>query len=149
MEPKVHKGILFEPTGTQTIRLRNEIEAIFGDSIHVQSQGDESQACNLLYVRMYRESSPIRDAFFVINVYAEHALLRFSTIESVGPLSDAKERLVSQINFGARKAGLTFVYEEMAVYSLSEYEHQLAKTMIPENYRKKIEALGIDLREAN
>jgi hypothetical protein len=143
------KGILFEATGPQTIRLRQEIDATFGESIYCHTEGDPTQECNLLYARMFRESSPIRDAFFVINVYAEHALLRFSRIESVGNLGDAQDKLVSQINLAVRKVGLTFVYEEAAHYDLSEEELKLAKSMIPENYRKKIEGLGIDWKEAN
>ena len=143
------KGLLFEPTGAQAIRLRQEIEAIFGESIACHLEGDPSQECNLIFIRMFRESSPIRDAFFVLNVYAEHALLRFSRIESVGNLGDAKERLVAQVYAAVRKVGLTFVYEEAAPYDLSDEELNLTKDLVPENYRKKIEALGIDWKEAN
>ena len=142
------KGVLFEPNAPQSIRLRQEIDAIFGESIACHIEGDPSQQCNLLYSRIFRESSPIRDAFFVINVYAEHALLRFSRLESVGKLGDAQEKLVGQINLAVRKVGLTFVYEEGAHYDLNPEELALAKSMVPENYRKKIEALGIDWKEA-
>lgn len=140
---------LFPNTAPQTNRLRQEIESAFGLAVQTHAAGDEGQNCNLLYCRIYLENYPIRDCLFVINVYGEHALLRFSTVESVGNAADAKERLVAQVNFAVRKAGLTFVYEEAATYALSEAERQLGRSLIPETYRKKIETLGIDWREAN
>jgi hypothetical protein len=136
-------------TAQQTNRLRQEVESAFGLSVQTHATGDESQNCNLLYCRVYLENYPIRDCLFVVNVYGEHALMRFSSIESVGIASDAKERLVAQVNFAVRKAGLTFVYEEAATYALSNAERELCRTLIPETYRKKIENLGIDWSEAN
>ncbi len=143
------KSDLFQDTASQALRLRQEIEAAFGLSIAIQATGDKTQNCNLLYCRIYLENYPIRDCLFVINVYGEHALLRFSTIESIGNSDEAKERLVAQVNFSVRKAGLTFVYEEAATYAISEGERGITQNLIPETYRKKIESLGIDWKEAN
>jgi hypothetical protein len=133
---------------TQLISLRHELESLFSGVIACHAEGDPSHGSNTLFVRLYRDNSPIRDTTFVLNIFPEHVLLRFSTIETVGSLVDAKAKLVNQIHQCVLKANLTFAYDEAAAYALSESERDLVKALIPESYRKKIEGLGIDWREA-
>lgn len=139
---------LFRDTQPQTLRITSELQESFGGSLAHLSTGDPSQNCNLIYSRLFLENYPIRNTIFVLNVYGEHSLLRFATIESTAEHAQAKERLVAQINFAVRKAGLTFVYEESATYELTNEEFELSRQLVPEAYRVKIESLGIDWKQA-
>jgi hypothetical protein len=132
----------------QALSMRHEIEALFLETQATQIVGDPEQNCNLIFVRLFRDTSPLRDTLFVFNVYAEHVLLRFALAETLGNPGDAKAKLVAQLSAFAHKIGLTFVFDEAIVYALSEEERALGKSLIPEAYRKKIEGLGIDRKEA-
>lgn len=132
----------------QAISLRHEIEAIFLETQASYMIGEPEQNCNLIFVRLFCETSPVRDALFVFNVYTEHALLRFALLETIGSPGDAQSNLVAQLSMCVHKVGLTFVFDESIVYSLSEEERARGKSLIPGAYRKKIEGLGIDWKEA-
>jgi hypothetical protein len=144
-----HQPRPFEPSSySQMVSLRNELEAVFAGTVAVHCEGGTDGQSNLILARLYRESSPIRDATLALYVRTDRCVLRFSTIESVGNLSDAKIKLVAQIAYASQKSGLPLEYHEGKTYALSAAERELVKSLIPESYRKKIEGLGIDWKDA-
>ena len=148
MEPKPQKPSFAAVSYSQLISLRHELEALFPGVLATQAEGGAHEKSNMLYVRLYRENNPIRDTTLVLIVTQDQCSILFSTIESVGNMGEAKLKLVAQIAHAIQRVGLKVVYDEAASYGLSEAERELIKRLMPESYRKKIEGLGIDWREA-
>lgn len=133
---------------SQLVSLKHELENIFHGGMASLVESPVNGQGHVLYVRIFRDNNPIRDTIFVLSVHGNRCELRFSVVESIGNLGDAKLRLVEHIAQATHKAGLLFVYDERMPHGLSESERDKVKNLVPESYRKKMDGLGIDWRLA-